>query len=547
MNIAQFEPGNTELMAALDVAHLALDAGELQRAKGVAQAVLAAAKSRADVYVEALSLSCLANCERVASRLRRASDASRRAVHLFQRLGAVEEETLALTTLAHLSMLLGRNGEAVETALLCVRLCDLQVPRPQSVLAYNCLGISYSWSGNFALAHAALATAVEVASRCIPEVSAYQPKVNQAWVEAARLVDARYYSERLPSTQKLGQLVMSYRQLENSGNATCVVPGLLFVGKALSHILAGLCRCWQQDIDGARSEAEFANVWLRRGNAGTTWLDAVACWLRAEIAWAESDWYAAETCLYEMRDIASRGEHEQLACMAHRLIAQVFELQGKHKRALQEHRSLRRREQRICAESLASREVVVGWQLGARKSEQNVEHLLVASKQFERWSLEDSLTGIANRRCFEQKLVERLQTSITTGQPLSVAMIDVDQFKAVNDRFTHLVGDKVLKVLAEIVSLQLREVDLLARLAGDEFAVLIDGADSQVSLQICERIHAAVALFDWEAIAVGLLVTVSIGVSQAGEGDTGESLLHRSDQLMYKVKRNVAHGDSSGE
>lgn len=539
MSTAQFKPGNSELVAALDAAHLALDAGQVNRAKTVAQAVLAAAKSSADVYVEALSLSCLANCNRVASHLRRASDASRRAVHLFQRLGAVEDETIALTTLAHLSMLLGRNSEAVETALLCVRLCDLQVPRPQSVLAYNCLGISYSWSGDFALAQATLSTAVEVASRCIPEVSAYQPKVNKAWVEAARLVDARYYSESLPSIKKLDELVMSYRELEASGNATTLVPGLLFVGKALSHLLAGLCRCWQQDIDGARSEAASADVWLRRENVGTTWLDAVACWLRAEMAWTQRDWRAVETCLHQMKVIASGGEHEQLACMAYRLIAQAFELQGKHKRALQEHRSLRRREQRIRAESLASREIVVAWQLIARESEQNVQQLLVASKQFERWSLQDSLTGIANRRCFEQKLAERLRISTATGLPLSVAMIDVDRFKAVNDRFTHLVGDKVLKILAEIFALQLRAGDLPARLAGDEFAVLFDGGDAQVASQICERIHSAVARFDWEGIAVGLLVTVSIGVSQAGEGDTAESLLHRSDQAMYKVKPTV--------
>jgi diguanylate cyclase (GGDEF)-like protein len=269
---------------------------------------------------------------------------------------------------------------------------------------------------------------------------------------------------------------------------------------------------------------------------GTTWVDAVIRWVQAEIAMAGRDWDTAESNLREMTVIASNCEHEQLACMAHLLIAQLFEVQGKQGQAFREYRSLRKREQRICAEGLASRELVVNWQLGARESEQNVQELLVASRQFERWSLEDGLTGIANRRCFEQKLAARLRTSNVSEQPLSVAMIDVDKFKAVNDRFTHLVGDHVLKALAGIFASQVREKDLPARLAGDEFAVLFDGADVQMAMLICERIQASVALFDWEVIATGLQVTVSIGVSQAIEGDTGEALLHRSDKSMYKSK-----------
>jgi diguanylate cyclase (GGDEF)-like protein len=154
----------------------------------------------------------------------------------------------------------------------------------------------------------------------------------------------------------------------------------------------------------------------------------------------------------------------------------------------------------------------------------------------EQWSLEDALTGIANRRHFEQVLAERLRIAAVSGKPINLALIDVDQFKSVNDKFTHQVGDRVLRTLAGILSNQVREHDLAARLSGDEFVVMFARADSPDAEQVCGRIRAAVAAFDWRGIAPGLCLSVSVGISQSAEGDTVESLLHRSDIAMYQGK-----------
>ncbi|MDR9384185.1 diguanylate cyclase [Ralstonia sp. 11b] len=168
---------------------------------------------------------------------------------------------------------------------------------------------------------------------------------------------------------------------------------------------------------------------------------------------------------------------------------------------------------------------------------------LAASQQFERWSLEDGLTGIANRRCFEQRLSHQLQHAFDDGQTLSVAFIDVDGFKGTNDQFGHAVGDSVLKALATILSAHVREHDLPARLAGDEFVVMFTQANKAMATQIADRVVAAVANFDWETITHGLRVALSIGVAEAKFGDTVDSLLHRSDLSMYSNKRDydVAH------
>jgi len=290
---------------------------------------------------------------------------------------------------------------------------------------------------------------------------------------------------------------------------------------------------WQGNLGLGRSKIDEA---ARSLSKVTTWLDSFVRWCSAELAWANKDWALAESELVEMKKLALVVEHEQLACRAHLLLIQVFELQGRNEEARSEHRALRRRERRVVAEGMNSRDSLVTWRLGARQSERHLQQALVASRQFERWSLEDALTGIANRRYFERSLATRLQAPRQADRPLTVAMVDVDKFKSVNDRFTHLVGDRVLKTIAAVLASQVRENDLLARWAGDEFVILFADASEPEARQVCDRIRAAVASFDWESIAPGLRMTVSIGLSEARPGESAEAIVGRSDRSMYLAK-----------
>lgn len=518
--------------AALAAAWAALDDGHVQAARDIVQSVLKNARGL-DLHVEARALSCLAHCDRVSSRLRRAAETSRRAAQLFEQLGDVQGEANALTTLTHVCMLLGRNDEAVEAGLLCVRLCDKLPPQAQTVLAHNCLGLAYAWSGDYDRGDASLEMAVQAAQRCVPPVSIYQPRLNQIWVEASRLLDERYQTGAIRSLARMEALTAECRALERDGNGLAVLPGLQSMARTISLASGGLLAAWQGRLDEATQTVAAAAKSL----SGTmTWLDSFVRWCAAEVAWAQEDWAGAERELIEMRELALAVEHEQMACQAHLALAQVFELQGKHAQAQQEHRALRRRERRVVAEGMSSRESLVSWQLGARQSERHLQQALVASKQFERWSLEDALTGIANRRHVEQQLAERLQALQAGQNPLSVAMVDVDKFKSVNDRYTHSIGDRVLKTVAAIMASQVREHDLPARWAGDEFVILFVDTGEQEAQPICERIRAAVAGFDWESVAPGLRMSISIGLAEAREGDGIESVLHRADTSMYRAK-----------
>jgi len=514
-------------------AYWSLDRGDSRTARGLAQSVLIAARASSDQRGEALALACLAHCDRVAQRLRRASEASRKAAQIFQRIGDAAGESSALNTVAHTTMLLGRTDEALEAALLSVQLCGVDGPTPSAVLAFNCLGKAYCWSGMFDKAFESLETAIILAGRCEPPMSAYQPKLNQLFVESMRLANERYQTNAMPSPDRLSTLVLECRQLERSNDEHKFMPGMLPMAQTISLAMKLTCAAWQKDHKNARIYAKRAVGSL---GGAVTWLDALVRWGLAEVAWMRGEWADTEAALNEMRACAAAVEHEKLACLAHLLLVQVYELQGKTDLAMREARALRSREHRISKESISSREAVVKWQLGARQSERHLERALVASKQFERWSLEDTLTGIANRRAFEIALADRLPGAVADFRPLTVAMVDIDQFKAVNDGYSHQVGDSVLKAVATLLASSVREHDLAARLAGDEFIVLFNDADETTAGEIVTRIQDAVASFNWGAIASGLRVSLSIGLSQAAAGDTVESIVHRSDKSMYSDK-----------
>ena len=526
-----FHSDSTE--RSLAVAYRSLDRGDSQTARGLAQSVLLAAKANSDLRSEALALACLAHCDRVAQRLRRAGEASRKAAQIFQRIGDVANESAALNTFAHASMLLGRTDEALEAALLSVQLCGVDGAAPSAVLAFDCIGMSYCWSGMFDKACASLETAILLAARCEPPMSAYQPKLNELFVEAMRLADERYQTNAMPSRKRMSTLVRECRQLERCGDELKLMPGMLPMAQNISLTMKLIWAAWQKDDENAQI---YANRAVRSLGGAVTWLDALVRWGIAELAWMRGDWASAEAALSDMKACAVTVEHEKLACLAHMLLVQVYELQGKTGMATLEGRALRAREHRIAMESINSRETLVKFQFDARQSERQLEQALLASKQFERWSLEDALTGIANRRAFEIALADKLPGAVADFRPLTVAMVDIDRFKAVNDRYSHQVGDQVLKAVATLLASCVRERDVAARLAGDEFIMLFSDADAATAGEIVTRIQEAMATFYWGAIAPGLKVSLSIGLSEAAAGDTVESIVHRSDTSMYSEK-----------
>ncbi|WP_442881860.1 diguanylate cyclase [Devosia sp.] len=147
-------------------------------------------------------------------------------------------------------------------------------------------------------------------------------------------------------------------------------------------------------------------------------------------------------------------------------------------------------------------------------------------------ALSDPLTGIANRRSFDQ-ILNRL-----AGTPVALAILDLDHFKAVNDLFSHIVGDAVLQRVARAIVGQIGPHGHAARLGGEEFGLIFPDASEATAAAFCEGIRVAISCTDWSDVAPGLLVTASIGLA-AGDGTipSGE-LMQAADNRLYIAKTN---------
>jgi len=146
----------------------------------------------------------------------------------------------------------------------------------------------------------------------------------------------------------------------------------------------------------------------------------------------------------------------------------------------------------------------------------------------------DDLTGCANRRRLMHRLDEEISRSNRHATPLSLMILDIDHFKQINDGWGHLQGDRVLRALAALCRDSLREEDLVARLGGEEFALLLPLTPGSRGQRLAERLVERIAAHDFGL--PGRAVTVSIGIAEYRIGEDRDSLLNRADHRLYAAK-----------
>lgn len=167
---------------------------------------------------------------------------------------------------------------------------------------------------------------------------------------------------------------------------------------------------------------------------------------------------------------------------------------------------------------------------------QLAEQLQQQAQAFAAQAREDGLTGLANRRAFDEQLAFEFSRAERLGQPLCLVMLDVDHFKTINDRWSHQIGDLVLQQLAALLRQQVRDIDRIARWGGEEFALLLPQTELPQAVEICQRIRLAIAALDFSAAVAGLQVTASFGVAQHDDVDSYAKLISRADQRLYQAK-----------
>ena len=155
--------------------------------------------------------------------------------------------------------------------------------------------------------------------------------------------------------------------------------------------------------------------------------------------------------------------------------------------------------------------------------------------RLERLSRTDELTNLPNRRALDERMADELHRSNRNGRPLALLMVDLDDFKAVNDTHTHVVGDAVLKCAAEALLGVTRDVDTCARIGGEEFVVLLPETDAAGATHVAEKIVAAI--HEVAKRDVGVDITASVGIATLAPGETAEALVARADAMLYRAKR----------
>ncbi|NLB88010.1 MAG: diguanylate cyclase [Syntrophomonadaceae bacterium] len=169
----------------------------------------------------------------------------------------------------------------------------------------------------------------------------------------------------------------------------------------------------------------------------------------------------------------------------------------------------------------------------AKEKAEKLNRLLYEEKQkLEQLTMTDYLTGAFNKRFITSCLEEEIETLHKKHNNLTVAMVDVDNFKFINDTYGHLYGDYVLKRVITTIISNLRQDDIVGRYGGDEFLILLPGIDREEGYAIMERIRQKILELEWEG---DLIVTISGGVIEVEDEDL-TSLLRRVDQLLYKAK-----------
>ena len=229
---------------------------------------------------------------------------------------------------------------------------------------------------------------------------------------------------------------------------------------------------------------------------------------------------------------------------AHKALAAHFESRGEYAKALEHHKSYADLEIKLLEDINKKRTEALSakFELGRLQQEReiyrlkNVE-LAQAVEKLEQLSSKDSLTGLYNRRYLDEHLAQAFATASREHEHLTVLISDIDNFKSVNDRFSHAVGDEVIRVVAKIFADNVWGSDIVARYGGEEYVAVLKNTCLQQARQVAEKLRRKVAAYDWSTLHPELGVTVSIGLCDDVSLGHYEKMLAAADAKLYEAKR----------
>lgn len=260
---------------------------------------------------------------------------------------------------------------------------------------------------------------------------------------------------------------------------------------------------------------------------------------------------AARVCILDAVAISNAAMGKLVFPLPHLVLSELDEAEGDYRSALANYKRFVQLETEVedAAADLQAR--ILSIRLNADMALREAEHehhradalqeananLQAEAATLEREALQDALTGLANRRLVDRQLKARHAASLQAGQSACVAFMDVDRFKRVNDVHSHAIGDRVLVELARLFESHCREGDLAGRYGGEEIVLSFSRATLARAKAACERLRLAVQGHDWDTVATGLRVTISMGLADTGKHANLADGLAAAHARLYAAKR----------
>jgi diguanylate cyclase (GGDEF)-like protein len=460
-----------------------------------------------------------------------------------ERLGNPILQAHALSLLALWCNRYGGEGDALS---YCLMAHDLLSKQPWDVIGrivvLNQLGHSYSQLRQFESAARyweechTLCMSIEdylrgLVTRC---------RLAECWYESQRYEDALALAEQ--GLQDCEALMQTHTGLSSTYSDFLIIVAKVWMQRgndALAQTYGERARQWIENLPQWQENEIFLQSYFH------------ALTVLGTLRWQAGDISEALALLNQAISFSQHGINRTTLASTHLTLSKIYRDIGDFEPALLHFEQFH--EYRAAAEAIKHYEQIqIVYQMSNAimvqhatfrlhqenaKLQQVVANLHTLHLQVRDSAQRDSLTQLFNRRYLEEQLPRLLVDSRRSGQPLSVAMVDLDNFKQINDTFRHSTGDAVLQTVTELIQSHLHSTDIGVRYGGDEILLLFPATSTANAQKRLEKIRRAIVSYEWASIVSGLHVTISMGLATAMAHDDGQSLIDRADAHLLAAKR----------
>jgi diguanylate cyclase (GGDEF)-like protein len=513
----------------LAAARAALNAGQAQEAALLAGAVWRAVSPN-DEQARADAGFVLCTCHYRLGNWSAMLENSEPVLPLLQRCGRVAERVELLRWVTLAACELGRFEQALRCANESCALAEAHGDATQLALSLVALGICIERMGDPWQAH-----------RLMEEALARMEGMDNPYARCmilnnlcASYIGAFYLLRDGEAVDQAREVIA--KAVRHAREARTIAPGVpgaaFFVAIIDGNLAETLLHLGELDEAEALVTAALAQV-TGQGNLARAWRVRYVRGMLL-LGRGRADEAAAElTAVWH--ELEGSQQHNTLA-RVHDALYRCWRRLGDPARALVHLESFEGIERKRVVSQLQAQSTMFVTRVEAERARVEAHAERERAAEMEQRSLRDPLTGLGNRRLMEQRLPALLTDAERAGQPVSVALVDLDHFKHVNDRFGHPVGDAVLVRIAELLRSCTRGGDLLLRLGGEEFLIVLAGATLDTAREVTERLRTSVQRLAWDELAPGLAVTLSVGL--ASTPPFGADALNRAaDDALYRAKR----------